>query len=79
MSQTKEINIKLGRIIDSAIDAKIKTTPMTSSSSTTAAESLALFYVKRKEDSSRVGRSTTYDVVGQRNFKKYFDEKKYKF
>ncbi|QYC92790.1 AC55 [Trabala vishnou gigantina nucleopolyhedrovirus] len=66
-----QINFKLSRIIDKTIESNYKIKP--------AVENLAVLYAKCKEDINKVGRHTTYDVVGQRNFKNLFNEKKYKF
>ncbi|AGR56797.1 ac55 [Hemileuca sp. nucleopolyhedrovirus] len=74
---SQEINFKLGKLIENTIDYKIlKRKEKVSSVST---KNLASFYMKNKEDSNVVGRMTTYDVVGKRNYKEHFDETKYKF
>ncbi|AXU41700.1 ORF105 [Spodoptera eridania nucleopolyhedrovirus] len=65
-----ELNFKLKEVINNTVDNKL----MKSSS-----KSLAAFYDQKKKDESYVGRSTTYDVVGQRNYKSVYDERKYKF
>ncbi|AIU41281.1 ac55 [Sucra jujuba nucleopolyhedrovirus] len=64
------VNFTLGKVIDNTVDSKIKKKP---------SENLIQFYAKYKEDSQKVGRTTTYDVVGQRNYKEHFNEQKYKF
>ncbi|UJZ89048.1 ac55 [Erannis ankeraria nucleopolyhedrovirus] len=66
-----QVNFKLGAVINNTIDCKIKNEKTTHNST--------MFYNKHKEDINKVGRLTTYDVVGGRNFKSHFDEKKYKF
>nr|QYF10609.1 hypothetical protein [Buzura suppressaria nucleopolyhedrovirus] len=65
-----KVNFKLEKVIDSTVENKIKRKP---------SQNLMQFYVKYKEDTETVGRTTTYDVVGQRNYKEHFNEKKYKF
>ncbi|ADB84390.1 hypothetical protein [Apocheima cinerarium nucleopolyhedrovirus] len=69
-----QVNFKLGAVINNTIDCKIKNKKDDYNS-----QNLAAFYNKHKEDINKVGRSTTYDVVGGRNYKNHFDEKKYKF
>ncbi|QHB21693.1 ac55 [Artaxa digramma nucleopolyhedrovirus] len=66
------LNFKLKSVIDNTVETKIK-------KNLSHAKSLSEFYAKHKEDSNMVGRVTTYDVVGQRDYKKQFDEKQYKF
>ncbi|AAZ38278.1 ORF-112 [Agrotis segetum nucleopolyhedrovirus A] len=67
-----QINFKLKEVINNTVDTKLK-------DNSRRADNLASFYDKCKTDASRVGRSTTYDVVGKRDYKTLFDEKKYKF
>ncbi|ACI28822.1 agip121 [Agrotis ipsilon multiple nucleopolyhedrovirus] len=66
-----QLSFKLGEVIDNTVDNKLR--------SKNNRETLASFYDKRKSDVAQVGRSTTYDVVGKRDYKTLFDEKKYKF
>ena len=63
-----EFNFKLKEVINGTVDNKLK-----------PAKSLAAFYEQNKKDISYVGRVTTYDVVGQRNYKIVHEDKKYKF
>ncbi|ABI35724.1 hypothetical protein [Ectropis obliqua nucleopolyhedrovirus] len=63
-----QLNIKLSKIIDGAVDSKIKKSSYNQ-----------VYYDRRKEDVKSVGKATTYDVVGQRNYASHFNEKKYKF
>lgn len=65
-----KVNFKLEKVIDDTVESKIKKKP---------AENLLQFYAKYKEDAKIVGRVTTYNVVGQRNYKEHFNEQKYKF
>lgn len=64
------MNFKLKEVIYSTVDTRLKTKQH---------DNLASFYEKRKNDSAHVGRNTTYDVVGKRDYKTLFDEKKYKW
>lgn len=65
-----QVNFKLKQVINNTVDNKLKTK---------GPDNLAAFYDKRKNDVAQVGRSTTYDVVGKRDYKTLFDEKKFKF
>ncbi|QED40570.1 hypothetical protein [Chrysodeixis includens nucleopolyhedrovirus] len=69
------LNFQLKNVINKTVDVKLN--PYSSSNGGTSKESS--FSTKHKEDVSFVGRETTYNVVGQRNYKSYFDEKKYRF
>ncbi|QEI03597.1 hypothetical protein [Rachiplusia nu nucleopolyhedrovirus] len=70
------LNFQLKNVINKTVDIKLKDN---NCSPTTNKEYTSHFYNKHKEDVSYVGRETTYNVVGQRNFKNFFDEKKYRF
>ncbi|AYN45052.1 se92 [Alphabaculovirus alterspexiguae] len=63
-----QLNFKLKEVINNTVDNKYQ-----------QQQSIASFYEQKKKDASQVGRSSTYDVVGKRNYKTLFDEKKYKF
>lgn len=65
VQQRQKINFKLSQVIDNTVDKRIKK------------ESIADYYRKHKEGSCRVGTTTTYNVVGRRDYKK-LDEKLYK-
>ncbi|AIZ48667.1 asb110 [Agrotis segetum nucleopolyhedrovirus B] len=66
-----QLNFKLKEVIDNTVNNKLR--------SKSNQDTLASFYDKRKSDVAQVGRSTTYDVVGKRDYKTLFDERKYKF
>lgn len=66
-----QVNFKLKEVINNTVDNKLKNYQHK--------QSIASFYEQTKNDASRVGRSSTYDVVGKRDYKTLFDEKKYKF
>lgn len=68
-----KMNFKLKEVINGTVDTKLK------SKQQQQHDNVATFYEKHKNDSARVGCSTTYDVVGKRNYKTLFDEKKYKW
>ncbi|WBB27312.1 hypothetical protein [Mythimna sequax nucleopolyhedrovirus] len=69
-----KMNFKLKEVINGTVDTKLK-----SKQQQQQQDNVASFYEKHKNDSARVGCSTTYDVVGKRNYKTLFDEKKYKW
>ncbi|AKN80634.1 hypothetical protein [Perigonia lusca single nucleopolyhedrovirus] len=95
MANSNCINFKLSRVIDRAIVVNYNKSSSSSNASncnvvTTTANSntdnshskinLATFYAQYKEeDVKNVGRTTTYDIVGKRNYTGHFDEIKYKF
>ncbi|AUV65378.1 hypothetical protein [Alphabaculovirus myunipunctae] len=70
----QQVNFKLKQVINNTVETRYKGNDKSHSQ-----QSLSSFYEQRKADSSYVGRSTTYDVVGKRDYKTLFDEKKYKF
>lgn len=74
-NNSRQVDFKLGKVIDNTVDNKMKCHATNSQKNT----SLASFYKKYDEDAGKVGRTTTYDVVGQRDYKKHFDDKRYKF
>ncbi|AAZ67414.1 orf43 [Trichoplusia ni single nucleopolyhedrovirus] len=89
-----KVNFQLKKVINNIVDTKMNkdqssSVYSSSSSSSLSAQSVpsiiskqqnaADFYSKHKADVAYVGRNTTYNVVGQRNYGKYFDEKTYKF
>ncbi|ABM45814.1 unknown protein [Spodoptera frugiperda multiple nucleopolyhedrovirus] len=69
-SNMSQVNFKLKEVINNTVDSKLRNRNQ---------DSLASFYEQKKNDVSYVGKNTTYNVVGQRNYKTVFDEKKYKF
>ncbi|UOQ18834.1 hypothetical protein [Olene mendosa nucleopolyhedrovirus] len=60
----KKIHVKMEKIISKTIDNKLKKNK--------APET-------RVGGVDRVGRTTTYDAVGERNYKNFFDEKNFVF
>jgi Family of unknown function (DUF5470) len=64
--------MKLGQIIEKTVENKIKSQSSTSSSSfnngTTSKLSLSEYY--KTYETLQVGKHTTYDVVGQRDYSK---------
>ncbi|AXS67707.1 ASB110/ac55 [Cryptophlebia peltastica nucleopolyhedrovirus] len=66
-----DINFKLKEIINTTVDNKYgeKSTKI----------SLADFYKKHQEDIACVGKSTTYNCTGKRDYEKHLSDKKYKF
>ncbi len=68
-----QLSFPLKNVINKTVDTKIK------DSASASKQSSDQFYNKHKEDVAHVGRNTTYNVVGQRNFKNFFDEKQYRF
>ncbi|ACO53485.1 unknown [Euproctis pseudoconspersa nucleopolyhedrovirus] len=71
MDKDNCVNFKLKTLIDGAVDTKFKY-------ELSVAKNLAEFYAKHKDDNDKVGRITTYDVVGRRNYAKKFDDKMFK-
>ena len=67
---SQNVNFKLKEVINSTVDTRYKAKQP---------DNLASFYEKRNKDSSLVGRNSTYDVVGKRNYKTLFDDKKFKW
>ncbi|AAG53791.1 unknown [Helicoverpa armigera nucleopolyhedrovirus] len=65
------VNFKLGNVISNAVDSNMKCYEKK--------QSVAEFYAKHKEDTSKVGRTTTYNVTGERNYKLISDDQRYKF
>jgi hypothetical protein len=78
---SQQVNFKLKSVINSTVDTRLKNNNGSGGTSSGSGnhESLSSFYEKRKNDSAHVGRNTTYDVVGKRDYKTLFDERKYKF
>ncbi|AAY83977.1 ORF-46 peptide [Chrysodeixis chalcites nucleopolyhedrovirus] len=83
-----KVNFQLKKVINNIVDTKMNkdqsssgysSSRSLSSAATSNQQNAADFYTKHKSDVAYVGRNTTYNVVGQRNYGKYFDEKTYKF
>ncbi|AKC91716.1 ac55 [Lambdina fiscellaria nucleopolyhedrovirus] len=74
----RNVNFKLERVIENTVDAGMNTKQMQQKQKQKQV-SLDKFYANYKNDVNKVGRTTTYDVLGQRNYKEHFNESKYKF
>ncbi|ABF47384.1 ac55-like protein [Clanis bilineata nucleopolyhedrovirus] len=74
-NSSRQVDFKLGKVIDNTVDNKMKCY----AANTQKNNSLASFYKQYEEDTGKVGRMTTYNVVGQRDYKKHLDDKRYKF
>lgn len=70
---SKNVNFKLGAVIDTTVVKNLK------KSSDNKSDLLSFYNNYKEKDENIVGRITTYDVIGQRNYKKYFEQSKFKF